>query len=221
MTVSQSPPGPNGANSASAVVYISLSYGFAVLVAIWTFYRISGGLFNPAVTLALMMTGNIPFVRGLLLFPVQILASMAAAGVVSGIIPGSIRGVQTTLAPSVSVAQGVFLEMFLTAFFIMSILMLAAEESKDTFLAPIGIGLTLFICEIAGVFYTGASLNPARSFGPCVAGRNFQHYHWIYWIGPILGVIIAAGYYHFVKFFNYEEANEGQDSSGGDFQNGA
>ncbi|KAK3613112.1 hypothetical protein LTR56_028062, partial [Elasticomyces elasticus] len=81
-----------------------------------------------------------------------------------------------------SVAQGVFLEMFLTAIFIMNILMLAAEKSKDTFIAPIGIGLTLFTCEIAGVFYTGASLNPAQSFGPCVAGRNFQSYHWIYWI---------------------------------------
>ncbi|TKA61553.1 hypothetical protein B0A55_12771 [Friedmanniomyces simplex] len=155
--------------------------------------------------------------RGLLLLPVQIMASMAAAGVVSAIIPGSIKTVQTSLTPTMSVAQGVFLEMFLTAFFIINILMLAAEKSKDTFLAPIGIGLTLFICEIAGVYYTGASLNPARSFGPCVAGRNFQHYHWIYWIGPLLGALIAAGYYHFVKFFNYEEANRGQDSSGGDF----
>ncbi|KAK3613246.1 hypothetical protein LTR22_028233 [Elasticomyces elasticus] len=121
----------------------------------------------------------------------------------------------------------------------MNILMLAAEKSKDTFIAPIGIGLTLFICEIAGVFYTGASLNPARSFGPCVAGRNFQSYHWIYWIakppaprlvpnlactranhafrGPLLGALVASGYYHFVKFFSYEDANPGQDSSGGGF----
>ncbi|KAK5680073.1 hypothetical protein LTS10_008023 [Elasticomyces elasticus] len=220
MSVDQSPvsqAGPNGTNSATTVVYISLSYGFAVLVTIWTMYRISGGLFNPAVTLGLIVTGNIPFVRGLLLWPVQILAGMAAAGVVSAIIPGDIKTVQTTLTPTMNVAQGVFLEMFLTAIFIMNILMLAAEKSKDTFIAPLGIGLTLFICEIAGVFYTGASLNPARSFGPCVAGRNFQHYHWIYWIGPLLGALVAAGYYHFVKFFNYEDANPGQDSSGGGF----
>lgn len=96
--------------------------------------------------------------------------------------------------------------------------MLAAEKSKDTFIAPIGIGLSLFSAEIAGVFYTGASLNPARSFGPCVAGANFQTYHWIYWIGPFLGALIAGGYFHFVKFFNYEEANPGQDSAGGDFE---
>ncbi|KAK3615034.1 hypothetical protein LTR56_026850 [Elasticomyces elasticus] len=189
MSVDQSPisgTGPDGTNSATTVVYISLSYGLALLVTVWTMYRISGGLFNPAVTLGLTVTGNIPFVRGLLLFPVQIIASMVAAGV------------------------------FLTAIFIMNILMLAAEKSKDTFIAPIGIGLTLFICEIAGVFYTGASLNPARSFGPCIAGRNFQSYHWIYWIGPLLGALVASGYYHFVKFFNYEDANPGQDSSGGD-----
>jgi len=95
--------------------------------------------------------------------------------------------------------------------------MLAAEKSKDTFIAPIGIGLALFSCEIAGVYYTGGSLNPARSFGPCVAGAHFQGYHWIYWVGPALGALLAGGYFHFVKFFNYEEANPGQDSSGGDF----
>jgi aquaporin rerated protein, other eukaryote len=94
--------------------------------------------------------------------------------------------------------------------------MLAAEKSKDTFIAPIGIGLALFVAEIAGVYYTGGSLNPARSFGPCVAGASFQGYHWIYWIGPCLGALIAGGYFHFVKFFNYEEANPGQDSAGGD-----
>ncbi|KAK3670793.1 putative aquaporin-3 [Recurvomyces mirabilis] len=218
MVVDQSPlsgAGPNGTNSATTVVYISLAYGVALLVTVWTMYRISGGLFNPAVTFGLIITGNIPLVRGVLLLPVQIIASIIAAGIISAILPGSIRTVETTLTPTMSVAQGVFLEMFLTAIFILNILMLAAEKSKDTFVAPIGIGLTLFVCEIAGVFYTGASLNPARSFGPCVVGRNFQTYHWIYWIGPLLGALVAAGYYHFVKFFNYEDANPGQDSSGG------
>ena len=56
--------------------------------------------------------------------------------------------------------------------------MLAAEKSKDTFLAPIGIGMALFVTQIAGVYYTGGSLNPARSFGPCVAAASFQDYHW-------------------------------------------
>jgi aquaporin related protein len=80
-----------------------------------------------------------------------------------------------------------------------TILMLAAEKSKDTFIAPIGIGLSLFVVEIAGVNYSGASVNPARSFGPCVASANFTGYHWIYWLGPVMGASIAAGFFHFIK----------------------
>ncbi|KAK5125722.1 hypothetical protein LTR85_011996 [Meristemomyces frigidus] len=212
MAVEQAPDtGPNRTNSSSTVIYIAMSYGLSLLVSAWTLYRISGGLFNPAVTLALVVTGTLPPTRGLVLFPAQILGAICAAAAVSAIIPGNISIVETTLAPGVSVAQGVFLEMFLTAQLIMTILMLAAEKSKDTFIAPIGIGMSLFVAEIAGVYYSGASLNPARSFGPCVAAGGFQTYHWIYWIGPGLGAFVAAGYYHFVKFFNYEEANPGQD----------
>ena len=77
--------------------------------------------------------------------------------------------------------------------------MLAAEKSKDTFIAPIGIGLSLFVVEIAGVNYSGASVNPARSFGPCVAAADFPGYFWIYFVGPVLGALLAAGFYHFVK----------------------
>lgn len=64
-----------------------------------------------------------------------------------------------------------------------------------------------------GVYFTGGSLNPARSFGPAVASAQFSGYHWIYWVGPLLGAAIAAGYFRFVKFFDYEEANPGQDAS--------
>ncbi|KAK3697360.1 hypothetical protein LTR37_017505 [Vermiconidia calcicola] len=173
---------------------------------------------DPAVTLGLVVTGNMPPVRGLCLFPAQILGGIIAAALAACMIPGDIAIVQTTLAPRVSIAQGCFLEMFFTALLVFTVLMLAAEKSKDTFIAPIGIGLALFVAQIAGVHYTGASLNPARSFGPCVAGASFQGYHWIYWVGPYLGALIAAGYYHFVKFMNYEEVNPGQDSAGGDFE---
>lgn len=107
--------------------------------------------------------------------------------------------------------------MFLTALLLFTIHMLAAEKTKATFIAPLAIGLSLFVAELAGVLYTGGSLNPARSFGPAVVSGQFPGYHWIYWIGPALGALITAGYYRFVKALNYEEANPGQDSSGGDF----
>src|ERR1700744_874891 len=89
--------------------------------------------------------------------------------------------------------------------------MLAAEKYKGTFLAPIGIGLALFIAELSGVYYTGGSLNPARTFSADVANAQFSDYEWIYWIGPFLGSILAVVFYRLIKHLEYETANPGQD----------
>jgi aquaporin related protein len=75
---------------------------------------------------------------------------------------------------------GLFLEMFMTAELVFVVFMLAAEKHKATFLAPVGIGVALFMAELAGVYYTGGSLNPARSFGPDVVLHSFDSYCWIY-----------------------------------------
>ena len=68
--------------------------------------------------------------------------------------------------------------------------------------------------NLAGVWFTGGSLNPARSFGPDVVLRTFDNYHWIYWIGPLLGAVIAVIFYRLIKFLEYENANPGADSDG-------
>lgn len=138
------------------------------------------------------------------------LAGMASAGVVSAILPGPLN-VSTILGPGVSAAQGVFLEMFLTSLLIFTIFMLAAEKHKATYLAPIGIGLAFFVAELVGVFFTGGSLNPARSFGPCVVTRSFPSYHYIYWFGPLMGTLLAWGMYRTVKSVEYQTVNPGQD----------
>ncbi|KAF1955286.1 aquaporin [Byssothecium circinans] len=207
----------NGGKSSQTNIFTALIYGFSLLVNVWAFYRISGGLFNPAVTFGLVLAGQLPPIRGLCLFPAQLLAGICAAALVSCMVPGDITATKTTLSPGTSIAQGVFIEMFMTAELVFVVLMLAAEKSKDTFLAPIGIGLALFVAMMGGVYYTGGSLNPIRSFGPAVAGTQFPGYHWIYWVGPLLGGAVATGYFRFVKYFNYEQVNPGQDSAGGDF----
>ena len=98
----------------------------------------------------MILSGAIPLVRGAVLIPVQFISAMCVSGIVSAMFPVDIRQVNTTLAPGVSTAQGLFIEMFLTVLLIFVVLMLAAEKSKDTFLAPVGIGLALFVCELAG-----------------------------------------------------------------------
>jgi aquaporin related protein len=101
----------------------------------------------------MVISKQLPWFRGLILFPAQLLGSIVAAAIVSCILPGDIKATRTVLAPGMSAAQGVFFEMFLTSFLVLTILMLAAEKSKDTFMAPIGIGLALFVAELAGKLY--------------------------------------------------------------------
>jgi len=161
------------------------------------------------VTLGMLLIGALTPLRAALVFLAQMIAAITAAGVVQGLFQGPLN-VNTALASGTTSAQGVFIEMFLTAELVFVIFMLAAERHKATFLAPIGIGLALFVSEMSGVYYTGGSLNPARSFGPAVV-TGFQGSHWIYWVGPFLGTLLAFGFYRLMKFVDYETANPGQD----------
>ena len=158
----------------------------------------------------MMVVGAVPWLRGCLVIVAQLIGGIAAAAVVSALYPGKLN-VRTALNAGTTHTQGLFIEMFLTAELVFTIFMLAAEKHKGTFIAPVGIGLALFIAELSGVYYTGGSLNPARSFGPCIVAHKFENYHWIYWIGPFLGSLLASGFYKFIKVLEYETANLGQD----------
>lgn len=163
----------------SVLLYISIIFGFSLMVNVWIMFRISGGLFNPAVTLGMVFVGAVPIPRAVCLFVAQIAGGIAASGMVLGLFPTEFN-VRTTLAAETSLVRGVFIEAILTAELVFTIFMLAKEKHKATFIAPVGIGLALFIAEMVGIFYTGGSLNPARSFGPCVVTGTFDKEHWIY-----------------------------------------
>lgn len=135
-------------------LYISVIFGFSLMVNVWVFFRISGGLFNPAVTLAMTLVGAIPPVRACFLFLAQMVGGIAASAMVRFMFPTEFN-VRTTLAGGTSLVQGVFIEAFLTAELVFTIFMLAKEKHKATFIAPVGIGLALFIAEMVGVYYTG------------------------------------------------------------------
>ncbi|GAK65918.1 mip family channel protein [Moesziomyces antarcticus] len=201
----------NAPPDTSALLFSSLGFGFSLAVNAWTFYRVSGGLFNPAVTLALFLTGTLGWFQLIHLTIAQIVGAIAASALVQGILPGSLNA-RTTLANGTTIAQGFWLEFFLTAQLILVIFLLAAEKHRGTFLAPVGIGLALFIAELLGTNYTGGSLNPARTFGPDVVLGTFEGYHWIYWIAPYSAAIVTAGFYQLLKYFQYESANIGQDA---------
>ncbi|KAG9014673.1 Aquaporin-4 [Tulasnella sp. 427] len=199
----------NTVASIDQLLYIAACMGLSLLISVWLFYRVTGGIFNPAVSTALLLIGAIGPVRWALCCFAQMVGAIAASGVLLALLPGPLA-VNTTPGPGVNKAQAVFIEMFLTAALVLSVLMLAAEKHRSTPFAPIGVGLTLFAGHLFGVIYTGASMNTARSFGPAVV-TSFAGDHWIYWLGPFLGSILATFFYSLLKHVKYWTINPGQD----------
>ncbi|QSS53779.1 aquaporin [Histoplasma capsulatum var. duboisii H88] len=204
-------PGPTAPNNPAAFIYVSLGFGASLAVNVWIFYRVTGGMLNPSVAFALLLLGVIGPLRAVLVIIAQLVGGIAAAGVASAIFPTSLA-VGTRLINGTSIAQGLFIEMFLTAQLVLTILMLAVEKHTATFMAPLGIGLAFFLAELTGIPFTGGSLNPARSLGPDVINRSFPGYHWIYWLGPAMGTVIAVGWYLFLRAFQFQTCNPGQDA---------
>jgi aquaporin related protein len=146
--VAHTPPPSSAASDAPpdilTIFFIALGFGCSVAVNVWLFYRVSGGMFNPAVTFALWLVGAVPGVRCCVVFLAQIIGGIAAAAAVSATFPGPMA-VNVRLGGGTSVARGLFIEMFTTTQLAFCVIMLAAVKHKATFLAPLGIGLALFI----------------------------------------------------------------------------
>ncbi|AAW42227.1 water channel, putative [Cryptococcus deneoformans JEC21] len=187
----------------SSLFYISLSIGLSLTVNVWIFFRVSGGLFNPAVSLGMVLAGCLPPMKGALLTVAQVLGGITGAAIINVLLPGELNA-GTTLGGGASIAQGLFIEAILTALLMLTVFFTAAEKNEATFLSPLAIGMALFIAEMVGVPYSGGALNPVRSLGPAVVTHNFPGYHWIYWVGPALGSVLATCFYSLLKYLEYE-----------------
>jgi len=204
--------GGGAAASIDQLLYIATSMGLSLLVSVWMFYRVTGGMFNPAISTALLLIGAIGPVRWALCCFAQLAGATAASAVLLALLPGRLAS-NTAPGHGVNIAQAVFIEMFLTAALVLVVLLLAVEKHPATPFAPIGVGLTLFACNLFGVIYTGAGMNTARSFGPALVS-GFTKHHWIYWLGPFLGSLLATAFYSGLKHIQYWTINPGQDAQG-------
>ncbi|KZS98735.1 aquaporin-like protein [Sistotremastrum niveocremeum HHB9708] len=185
------------AASVEQLLYISVSMGFALLASAWLFFRITGGVFNPQVSLALLLSGCISPIRFALFLIAQLGGSIVASYLLRVLTPGPLF-VNVGLGPNVTKAQGVFVEAIATSALVFSVQMLAAEKHRSTAIAPIGIGLTLLATHMFAVVYTGAALNSARAFGPAVVS-GFAGDHWVYWVGPTIGCLMSTTLYSTLK----------------------
>lgn len=191
---------------APRVFNISFGFGISLLAVAACTSNFSGGHHNPAVALALFLDGDVSMSRFMLESLLQVIAGMAAAGAASAMFPGPIT-FDNEKAPDISISRGLFLEAFGVAFLCFTVLFTAIETSPFGGMAYLPIGLSLFLGHMICVPTTGAGLNPARSFGPAVAKKYFPGYHWIYWLGPVIGAGVAVLAYKLIKV-GYREPEE-------------
>jgi len=210
---STTPLGAQGSDAARlfAFFYIAAAFGFGLFATASIFYRFTGSIFNPNVSLALVLCGVIKPFRFLVVCTAQMVGGIVASAIIDGLTPGSLS-VNVALGGGTSRTQGLFIEMFTTAALVLSVLMLAAEKHLLTPFAPLGFGMTLFVVMLFSVEFTGGAVNTARAFGPaCIQG--FANYHWIYWLGPTMGALLATAFYIFLKSVHYWRINPDQDST--------
>jgi aquaporin Z len=179
------------------LVGIAAAYGLALAIGVSATMGISGGHLNPAVTLGLWSVGRIDVKKAALYIAAQLLAGIVAALAVKNLYPDMASGMTRLgtpgLASDVTMSQGILVEAILT-FMLLFAVMGTAVDSVAPKIGGFGIGLTVFFDVLAGGNITGAAMNPARAFGPALVSGSWTG-HAVYWIGPILGGILACQVY--------------------------
>ena len=189
--------GALAASNGSGLVGVALAHGIALVVIVYAWGSISGAHVNPAVTFSLAVVGRIGWGKALRYWVAQLLGA-AVAGYLLLFLLGTTGSLGMTLpAASVTPIQAIVVEAVLT-FFLVTAVFGSAVAGRNGNAAALAIGLVLTMDILMGGSLTGASMNPARSFGPALALLRFDDF-WIYIVGPFVGGGLAALLYD--RFF--------------------
>ncbi|XP_030629926.1 aquaporin-4-like [Chanos chanos] len=186
--------------TAADLVLISLCFGLSIATMVQCFCHISGGHINPAVTVAMVATQKLSLAKALFYVVAQCLGATVGAGILYLVTPSSVRGGLgvTTVNSSISAGHALVVEFLIT--FELAFTVFATCDPKRSDLsgsAGLAIGFSVAIGHLFAIPYTGASMNPARSFGPAVVTWTWES-HWVYWVGPLLGGTLAAAMYEYL-----------------------
>jgi MIP family channel proteins len=184
-------------------IEIALAHGLAIALAVTFFAHISGGHFNPAITLGFLVTGRIEAGLAAVYWLMQLAGASVAALFLWWIFPAEVIGQSRlgapTLHPSIGQGAGFMLEAIMTFFLVLAVFAVAVDE-RGAFkaVAGFGIGLVITMGVLAGGPLTGAAMNPSRAFGPEIVYRVWESYTWIYYVGPAAGAVVAALLYEWL-----------------------
>jgi aquaporin TIP len=208
--------GGAGIVTGNDIVAVALANGLAIGIMVSNLGHISGGHFNPAITAAFVATRRIAAPLAVVYWIAQLAGGIIAAVILRWLLhkPAFLGAVPHVA--HIGVGRGLVVEMILT-FFLVWAVFATAVDPRGAFksIAGLAIGLTITIDVFMGGPLTGAAMNPARAFGPEVAG-NFWAQGWIYWVGPVVGALVAGLVYDFLYLRPAQPLEVGVPGSGVD-----
>jgi aquaporin NIP len=182
---------------ALGTVGIALVFGLVIMAMIYATGHLSGAHINPSVTIAFTLTRHFPLRDALAYIPAQLAGATVAAGVLRGAWTDKPAHLGATL-PSVGGGQALLYEAVLTAFLMFVIIAVATDTRAVGSAAAIAIGGVVGLDALFGGPVTGASMNPARSFGPALVANEWRDF-WVYLLGPLIGATVGAFAYQLVR----------------------
>ncbi|XP_058791584.1 aquaporin AQPAn.G-like [Phymastichus coffea] len=185
-------------DAAPSVLHIGLTFGLAVASLAHVLGPVSGCHVNPAVTLGLLVSGNCTILKSICYIVCQCCGAVAGSAILKAALPdkASQQGLgMTLLGNNASSGQGVLIEAIVTFLLVLVVHGVTDPKREDCRgWAPMAIGLTISVSHLAVVPLTGSSMNPARSLGPAAIVGLWTD-QWIYWVGPIVGGLVAGALY--------------------------
>ena len=182
------------------LIAIAFAHGLTVMAFAFAYGSVSGGHFNPSVTVGVLAAGAMGTGEAIGYIVSQLVGGVAGALFLSAVLGGTATGLGTpalahnlalgATSLTITPAAGFMIEAVL-AFFLVTVVLSTAVAGRAGNLAPLAIGMTLTLNIIMGGALTGAAFNPARALGPMVATGNFND-AWLYLSAPIVGAIVAA-----------------------------
>ncbi len=183
------------------LVAIALAHGLAIGLMVAAMGHISGGHYNPAVSLAMLITRQVTPIRFGAYVVAQLAGGVVAALILKAVFPSDAVDAVNLGVPAVSgaftIGQGFVIEAIGTFFLVMVVFGTAVDGRGPKAIAPLAIGLTITMDIFWAGGATGAAVNPERAFGPALASMSWDN-HWVYWLGPAAGAAIAGILHWFI-----------------------
>jgi aquaporin NIP len=176
---------------------IAAAFGLVIMAMIYATGHLSGAHINPAVSLAFGASRHFPLREVGAYVPAQLAGAVAGAALLRIVWHGTPAALGATV-PSVGAGSALVYETVMTGFLMFVIMAVATDTRAIGAAAAIAIGGTVALDSLFGGGVTGASMNPARSFGPALVAGEWRQF-WIYVVGPVLGALAAAGAYEVVR----------------------